>query len=106
MSIQDLRLEWSEAQFQQAVEGELTRGGWRWFHDRDSRRSPRGFPDICAVRGGRLVFAELKTEKGGFEAEQPLWLEDLREVGRWPAERVEVYVWRPRDWEQIEKVLA
>ena len=104
MSIQELRLEWSEAQFQSAVEGELLRGGWRFYHTRDSRGSRRGFPDLVAVRSGRLVFAELKTMTGGLEAEQPEWLSDLGDVAS-SAELVEVYLWRPSDWDVVEGVL-
>jgi hypothetical protein len=52
------------------------------------------------VRGERLLFAELKREKGKLSAEQEAWLEDLRRV---PG--VEVYVWRPGDMDEIAQVL-
>lgn len=91
----------SEAELQANVEEMLELFGWRFIHDRDSRRNNPGFPDICAVRRGRLLFAELKTTRGRFRTEQRLWLEDLS------AAEVETYVLRPRDWHSglIEEIL-
>lgn len=91
----------SEAELQANVEEMLTLLGWRFIHDRDSRKNNAGFPDICAVRRGRLLFAELKTTRGRFRTEQRLWLEALAMTD------VEVYEWRPRDWHAgtIEEVL-
>jgi hypothetical protein len=34
--------------------------GWLYFHVWNSRNSPSGYPDVTAVRGSRLVCAELK----------------------------------------------
>jgi hypothetical protein len=90
----------SEAAFQQAVEGLAGFDGWRIYHTHDSRRSHRGFPDLTLVRDERLIFAELKTEKGRVTREQREWLEAL---GRVPA--VEVYLWRPSDWPELERTL-
>jgi hypothetical protein len=42
-------------------------------------------------RAGRLIFAELKTQKGKTTPEQDLWITALQ------ASNAEVYVWRPRD---------
>lgn len=72
---------------------------WRWYHTHDSRRSNKGFPDLCMVRGDRLIFAEVKTEKGPVTPEQKEWLEELRKT------KNEVYLWRPSDWKSIEDVL-
>jgi VRR-NUC domain len=73
--------------------------GWRHFHPFNSRRSPSGFPDLCLVRD-RVVFAELKTERGKPSAEQAHWIEALEAAG------AEVYVWRPSDLEQVGRVLG
>jgi hypothetical protein len=74
--------------------------GWRRYHTWLSKHSPAGFPDEVLVRGPRLVFAELKSERGKLSDEQAAWLDALRAV---PG--VEVYVWRPADMEAIARVL-
>ena len=70
----------SEAEHQAAVTEALTLGGWLWHHNADSRRATPGLPDILAVRGGRLLAWELKTEKGRVRPEQQRWIEALAEV--------------------------
>ena len=74
--------------------------GWRRYHTWLSKHSPAGFPDEVLVRSGRLIFAELKSERGKLSDEQEAWLEELRGV---PA--VEVFVWRPADMDAIAEVL-
>jgi hypothetical protein len=74
--------------------------GWELYHPWLSIRSARGWPDIALVRPPRLVFAELKTDKGKTTPSQDRWLALL---GECPG--VEVYVWRPADMEHIEEVL-
>lgn len=59
-----------------------------------------GFPDIIAVRTGRLVVAELKV-KTAVRPEQAAWLDRFRAV---PG--AEVFVWKPADWDTITAVLA
>lgn len=79
--------------------------GYRGYHTHRSEHSPAGFPDLVLVRGGRLVFAELKTERGRLTAEQEAWIEDLSEVELAardldpddPHPLVEAVVWRPSD---------
>ena len=60
---------------QERVRQLLILHGWRHYHTYRSKRSPAGFPDECAVRGDRLLFAELKRERG------KLCLEQLVDVG-------------------------
>ena len=93
----------SEKAFMQMVIDAARLLGWRVYHTFDSRRSPEGFPDLVLVRDGRLVFAELKTERGKLSPSQQAWLAELEEVRY--QRGIEVYTWRPRDWEQIERVL-
>jgi hypothetical protein len=89
-----------EKEFQDSVvELALTRR-WRVWHDNDSRRNAAGLPDLLLVRPPRVVFAELKAERGRLSAEQERWQEEL---GRCPG--VEVHVWRPSDWDEIERTL-
>lgn len=73
---------------------------WRRYHTWLSKHSPAGFPDEVLVRPPRLVFAELKSDRGKLSAEQEAWLDDLRAV---PG--VEVYLWRPADMDEIAQVL-
>lgn len=74
--------------------------GWRVYFSWTSIHSPKGFPDLCMVRGERLIFAELKTDKGLVRPEQTEWMDALRASGR-----CEVYLWRPADLEAAYKVL-
>lgn len=95
----------SEAQLQRAVL-ELARYlGYLAYHTHDSRRSEPGFPDLCLVKGRRLVFAELKTDKGKLRPEQTVWLDALRMVEQ--RSGCEVYLWRPSQWlsGEVESVL-
>lgn len=60
------------------------------------QRIARGFPDLTLVRDGALVFAELKRDTTRPTDDQIAWHAALEAV---PG--VEVYVWRPRDWDAI-----
>lgn len=96
----------SEREFQSAVLELAGWCGWRCYHTYDSRRSEAGFPDLVMVRDGRLVVAELKSERGRVSAEQQGWLEAFGLVAAGSAGRVRVCVWRPADWAAIVEVLA
>lgn len=74
--------------------------GWRCYHTHDSRRSEPGFPDIVAVRPPRVIYAELKTERGRLTPTQRDWLSLLK-----GCPGVEAHVWRPSKWPEIEAVL-
>lgn len=102
----------SETAWQHAVEGIAAAGRWRYYHAPDNRPITaagsgrryvqavrRGFPDLVAVRRGRMVVVELKTETGTVTDDQHAWLTDLAAAG------VEVGVWRPRDRDLVEAVL-
>ena len=80
--------------------------GWIYYHTHDSRRSPGGFPDLVLVRGGKLIFAELKSEKGRVSAAQKVWLAALKVVADLPGSPVEVWLWRPSDWHDIVRRLS
>lgn len=82
--------------------------GWRHYHTYDSRRSPEGFPDLVLVRRGRLIFAELKSERGRLTVHQKIWLEELKEVEKNSNGVVEVKVWWFEDWRsgRIEEELV
>jgi hypothetical protein len=74
--------------------------GWLRYHTWISKHSAAGFPDEVLVRPPRIVFAELKSERGRLTEAQTDWLDVLRQV---PG--VEVFVWRPSDMDAIAEVL-
>ena len=97
----------TENQLLEAVRGYAKLTGWLTYHTHDSRRSEPGFPDLVMVRGGRLIFAELKREGGNPTPEQRIWLAELGDVGRYSLGNVRCYLWKPSDWlnGDIEAVL-
>ena len=90
----------TEADHLEQVKAVAVTCGWRLYHTFDSRRSAAGFPDLVLVKPPRVVFAELKREKGKITVAQHMWFHDLDEC---PG--VEVYIWRPSDWDEIVEVL-
>lgn len=60
-----------------------------------------GFPDLVLVGRNRILFVEVKLEKGRVSDAQHMWLDALKETS------AEVYVWRPSDLDAgtIEKIL-
>ena len=61
-----------------AVTEALELYGYLWTHSRRSDKAltmgHQGVPDIIAARRGRVVFLELKTEKGQLSGEQWAWM--------------------------------
>ncbi len=90
----------SEKSFQSQVIQLARLRGWRVHHIHDSRKSSgSGWPDLSMIRGGRFVAAELKVGGNRPTAEQVEWLADLSECG------LETFLWRPSDFEEIERTL-
>ena len=93
----------TEAALQQAVIDLARWCGYLAWHDNDSRRNRPCFPDLVLIHtgNGRLIFVELKSEKGRVRPDQDVWLQHL-------GKRHEVYVWRPRHWTDgvIRRVLT
>ena len=77
----------------------LTLGGWRWWHIRRSDRAllmgHRGWPDVTAVKAGRLLLLEAKTARGLVENDQWEWLGRLRSAG------IDARVVRPADYDAL-----
>lgn len=102
-----------EAEWQTTVEDLARVYGWRVYHTRDSRGSEPGFPDLVLVRPPRLIFAELKRERGRVSPTQQSWLQALDAVARTvdallletdpgrPDSPVAVRVWRPSDFAAV-----
>ena len=63
------------------------------YHTHDSRRSEPGFPDLVLVssKHRRVLFRELKTDKGRVSPEQRRWIDGLTAAG------ADAGVWRPAD---------
>ena len=78
----------TEKQFQSQVVRIAKVFGWMAYHTYDSRRSEPGFPDLVLVRE-RVMFRELKTEKGRLTPAQKLWGERLKSAGS------DYDIWRP-----------
>ncbi len=90
----------NEKQFTQQVLDAARYLGWLCYHTYDSRKSEPGFPDIVATHACYGTFyAELKTHRGKVSDAQQLWIDRLREGGE------RVFLWRPYDWDEIERVL-
>lgn len=104
----------NERQFTTQVIKYARFNGWKAVHFRPARLKDedgkerwatpgegdiKGFPDIVAVRGERIVIAELKvsTDK---TPEQQEWLNAFVMAG------AETYTWRPDEWDEIEQVLG
>jgi hypothetical protein len=89
-----------ERHLQAGLEQHLRVCGWRYYHTHDSSRSVAGFPDIVALRGSRILVAELKGPKTRVTAEQRAWLAAFEVAG------VPAFLWRlPGDWAQVGEVL-
>ena len=107
-----MALKITEDQFQSTVIEAAQALGWKVAHFRPAKtdkgwRTPvqadgKGFPDLVMVRthDGRIIFAELKSDEGKLSDDQQDWLNSLDATGK-----VEVFTWRPRDWDEIERIL-
>ena len=76
--------------------------GWLFYHTHRSDRSDEGFPDCTLTKPGRLIFAELKSQRGKGTIAQQRWLLLLRQS----VPGIEVYCWRPSDLQAITATLT
>ncbi|MDQ1053198.1 hypothetical protein QE394_001126 [Arthrobacter sp. SORGH_AS 212] len=89
-----LRPGMSEREFQAIVVEVARLHGYELaYHTHDSRRSAPGFPDLVLVstRRVRVLFRELKTDKGRVSPDQRTWIDGLTAAG------MDAGVWRPAD---------
>ena len=84
----------TEKHFQSHVLRYAKKRGWHVYHTHDSRRSEPGFPDLVLVRN-KVLFRELKTDKGRLTAAQKAWGESLTTAG------ADYAVWRPKALQEI-----
>ena len=83
---------WRTAHFRP---GRTKAGGWRTAVQGDGK----GFLDILALRGSDKFVAELKVGKGKLTPEQWSWYHAWRFSG------VACFIWLPRNWPEIERIL-
>ena len=109
----------SERDFQRSVMELAELSGWETLHCRTSMQQGRyltattgtmakGWPDLVLVhpKKRRLIFAELKSAKGRLSPDQENVLGTLLMVRSRPGSNVEVHIWRPKDWPEIEATLT
>jgi hypothetical protein len=90
-----------EKEFQDRVASLARIHKWKCYSVPDSRRATlSGFPDLTLFRNGRLIFAELKREKGRVSPAQKDIMDELAKI---PC--ASVYLWRPSNWDEIIKIL-
>lgn len=103
----------SEAEFTRGVVNIARELDWLAYHTQRSMQSEPGFPDVVLIRPPRVIFAELKREKGGRLSRprwnkagsrllpgQTTWKEALEAC---PGS--EYYLWRPSDLDAITEIL-
>lgn len=100
----------SEAHLQDSVIDLARITQWRVAHFRAARtakgwRTPvsadgAGFPDLVLTRPPELLIIELKAQRGRLSPAQREWLQALDMCG------IEIRVWRPADWDEIEERLT
>ena len=110
----------TEAELQAKVLELAKRRGWRCAHFRPARvtingketwRTPvqgdAGFFDLVLARKGTVILVELKREDGEQTRQQFDWDYEARPFTHHvPTPSHHVYLWRPSDWPEIERVLA
>ena len=89
----------NEDQFQQRIIDLCKYRHLLVFHDKDSRKNERGFPDLVIV-GNRTIFRELKTDAGALRPDQKVWLERLHASGE------DARIWRPKHWMVITQEIS
>lgn len=94
----------TEKSFMGAVAAFAKLHGWTVHHQLESRGTEAGIPDLLFTRGPghavRAVWAELKLGGKDPTPAQLTVLDALRH------ESPHVFVWRPSDWSEIERVLG
>lgn len=103
-----------ELEFQSKVIALARSLGWKCAHFRHVRvltqdgrirwmtpvqADGKGFVDVIAARGKRLLVAELKIEGGTLADDQADWLAAFAAAG------VEWHIWLPWQWNEIEECL-
>jgi len=103
----------SEGDFSSQIEDLLKLFGYRWTHFRPAwsakgYRTPikgdKGFPDYVAVKNGRCLFIELKSDSGQLTTDQVEWGRELKAIAQ-NSLGVEYYLWRPSQFNEALECL-
>lgn len=97
-----------ERHFTDRVKRYATRGGWLPYHTLRAKGSDPGFPDLVLLRVPRLVVAELKVPPNTHPSDwQEVWLAGWRTLAllSGPHLSIEVFLWTPDQWSDVERVL-
>lgn len=98
-----------ERHFTDRVKRYAVRGGWLPFHCLHAKGSDPGFLDLTLLRAPRLVVAELKVPPNVKPSDwQECWLAGWRTLAllAGPHLSIEIFVWTPDSWPEIERVLV
>ena len=91
----------TEADLREQVRDLCKLFGWDMKFTWSSIHSPKGMLDLLLINREqkRVIFAELKSEKGKMTPEQQETFDELQACGQ------ECYLWRPGDIESIASLL-
>lgn len=106
----------SEKEFQRLVIEAAQINGWYVAHFRTAQAKSgnyitpvqadgAGFPDLVLVKNERLIFAELKAERGRMSAAQSTWFHKLGKVA-FGCNKIGVVIWHPSDLDDIIRILT
>lgn len=101
----------TEAEFQEMCVARARARGWLVHHDRRQDKGiggDPGFPDLVLAKNGRIIFAELKSQRGRITQEQSHWIHHLNPEWDFPDkyhDEVHVHIWRPADWPAIQQII-
>ena len=109
IDVRRFRIHESERGFQNAVIHVARLCRWHVVHFPDSRKvSEGGWPDLSLCReDGRILFAELKSERGKPSVSQMVIGYCLRRTARFidMEKSLQYHIWRPSDWDEICEIL-
>ena len=101
MKTERQKIKVTEADLREQIRDLCKLFGWRFLFTWTSIHSPKGMLDLFLINAEqkRVIFAELKSEKGKMTPEQQQVFDELKACGQ------EVYVWKPHDIENIARLL-
>ena len=101
----------TEAEFQTNVIELAKTLGWLIHHDRGDYRNciggDPGFPDLVLAKNGRVLFLELKSEKGYITKPQMRWAVAIDSGVGWDYDaQIAYHLVRPSDMQHIAHLLG